>query len=191
MFAFVKDLFSAINKNKVMQICVSVAFLTAFFVSNGRKFPMIKYGNFELSAEFFPIILLIIGIFFAVYFVINLIILFMMNITKEISNKKQHDEILKTLEKMTLDEKKFFFYRLYVCGNETCINLKNDEYFYEAIGLGVYKLRKFKNEAEKGIFIRILENKGLLEEAGNQTMRIPEPVWVVLKEHVDTIFKNP
>lgn len=174
-----------------MQICISVACLTAFFVANDRKFPMVKYGDFELSPEFFPITLLIIGIFFAAYFVANLIISFVKNITKVISNKKQHNEILKTLEEMTFDEKNFFFYRLYMCGNEAHINLKNDEYFYEAIGLGMYKLRKFKNEAEKGMFIRTLENKGLLEEAGNQTMRIPEPVWVVLKEHVDTIFKNP
>lgn len=190
MSAFIKDLFSAINKNKVMQICISVACLTAFFVANDRKFPMVKYGDFELSPEFFPITLLIIGIFFAAYFVANLIILFEKNITNGISNKKQHNEILKTLEEMTFDEKKFFFYRLYMCGNEAYINLKNDDYFYDAVALGEYKLRKFKNEAEKGIFIRTLENKGLLEETGNQTMRIPELVWTVLKENANVIFKN-
>lgn len=77
-----------------------------------------------------------------------------------------------------------------MCGNEAYINLKNDDYFYDAVALGEYKLRKFKNEAEKGIFIRTLENKGLLEEAGNQTMRIPELVWTVLKENANVIFKN-
>lgn len=191
MFAFIKDLFSAINKNKVMQICISVACLTAFFVANDRKFPMVKYRDFELSPEFFPITLLIIGIFFTIYFAINITISFVQNIARGILNRKQYNEILKTLEEMTFDEKFFFFHRLYVCGNEAYINLKNDDYFYEAVALGEYKLRKFKNEAEKGIFIRTLENKGLLEEAGNQTMRIPELVWIVLKENAYTIFKNP
>lgn len=107
MFAFIKDLFSAINKNKVMQICISVACLTAFFVANDRKFPMVKYRDFELSPEFFPITLLIIGIFFTIYFAINLTISFVQNIARGILNRKQYNEILKTLEEMTFDEKFF------------------------------------------------------------------------------------
>ena len=72
------------------------------------------------------------------------------------------------------------------------IDLISDSYFYDTVyisGFANKKLMNFKDETEKGVFIRNLEKKGLLEEAGNQTMCIPPLVWQTLKENADKIFK--
>lgn len=179
------------NKNKMAQFCLSVACIATYFMTNEINIPTLKYNDFEFSPNIIRVLTLLIGLYYTFYFLILQVICIFKNKTNAIFEKNQKDNILKNLKEMTEEEKKFFYYR-YTNVNEIQIDLKSDSYFYETTyfsGLIDKRILNFKNETEKGVFIRNLEKKGLLEEAGNQTMIIPPLVWKTLKENADKIFK--
>ena len=180
------------NKNKSAQVCLSVACIATYFMTDRINIPTLKYNDFEFSSDIIRVLILFLGLYYALYFLMSSIIGVFKNKINASFEKAQKEDILKKLEEMTNEEKTLFFYK-YTTGNETYIDLISDSFFYDTTyfsGLIDKRLLKFKNETEKGVFIRNLEKKGLLEEAGNQTMCIPPLVWQTLKENADKIFKQ-
>ena len=110
-----------------------------------------------------------------------------------IYNYFKRKQILKILLNLTRQEKQFLYNRIYENANELQIDMRGDSYFYEQDkNTNVYKLVLYKKEfnttGKVGIFLRNLEKKAILENAGNQTMRIPKIVWDVLIKNSDDIF---
>lgn len=188
---FIRDFFVYMNKNKSAQVCLSVAFIATYFMTDKINTPTLKYNDFEFSPDIIRILILFLGFYYVLYFFMSSIIGVFKNKKNASFEKEQKEDILKKLEEMTNEEKALFYYK-YTTGNETYIDLTSDSYFYGTLYTSCLvnkKLLYFKNEMEKGVFIRNLEKKGLLEEAGNQTMCIPPLVWQTLKENADKIFK--
>ena len=189
MSAFIKDLFSAINKNKVMQICISVACLTAFFVANDRKFPLLKYSDIEISPEIIAVILFSVGAYYFVYIIIY-IIMDVFKYFKQMINKKR---LIKSLCNLSPLEKKFLYDRLYKHKNERSFCVKEDAFFYPRENDEVYEQHEcynFDTDEDVGFFIRKLERKGILKEKDEYDMVIPDFVWNVLKENSQKVFNK-
>ena len=181
----IRDFFVYMNKNKSAQFCLSVACIATYFITNKNNIPTLKYNDFEISADFIKSLILLLGLYYCVYFIISLLYILYKHHLKT--------KTLKILRNITNEERAFFYDRLYRHKNEKNFCVKQDEYFYPREYDDPENQREcyhFETEEDIGIFIRTLEKKGLLKEKDEKEMAIADIVWDTLKENDEKIFKG-
>ncbi len=176
---FIKEIFADTYKSTI----AAITFTVVCIIGEYRSFSYIKWGNFELSFD--------VMYFFSLTSAIILWTCLLGKGLKHLNTSRRGKQILKTLKNCTQQEKEFLYNRIFENDNDLIIDLQTDSYFYERIG---YKLlpsrRDFLTKEKILIFLRKLENKGILKSYGNQTMIIPQQVWDILVKNSDEIFKG-
>ena len=181
---FIKEIFADTYKSTI----AAITFTMVCIIGEYRSFSYIKWGNFELSFD--------VMYFFSLTSAIILWTCLLGKGLKHLNASIHGKKILKTLKNCTQQEKKFLYNRIFENGNEVTIDLQTDSYFYEkgddvlrGMFYELYK-QQFSTKEKMLIFLRGLENKGILQNYGNQTMIIPQQVWDILVKNSDEIFKG-
>ena len=173
------DIFTDAYKCTIVALTCTVVCI----VENYRNFGYVKFGNFELSFDFLFFVALVLAIVcWTILGIASLQYIFSLI----------HGKILLyRLKNCTVQEKRFLYNRIFEKGNERSINFTEDSYFYKYVGYTKVPYRNDLLTEEKIlIFLRKLENKGILQSQGNQTMIIPQQVWDILVKNSDEIFKG-
>ena len=164
-------------------IIVALTCTVVCIVGNYRNFGYVKFGSFELSFDFLFFVSLVLAIVCWTILAIACIQYGCFLIVGKI--------LLNRLKKCTAQEKRFLYNRIFENGNDRSIDLQTEGYFYERIGYKILPSRRDFHTKEKIlIFLRKLENKGILQSRGNQTMIIPQQVWDILVKNSVEIFKG-
>ncbi|MBD5398790.1 hypothetical protein HDR60_04790 [bacterium] len=151
-----------------------------------KNFDFIEFNSFKLSFDFVYFISLVI----AIISILILISQFLSLICQKIRNQI----LFFKLKNCNNLEKDFFNYKTFLNNNEQKIDMNFDSYFYrneELFGINngkeLYRY-EFDTKEKVGKFLRELENKGLINNFGNQTMIIPDYVWKILVKKYNKIF---
>lgn len=167
-------------------VIAAIAFSVVCIVGEYRSFSYVKWGDFELSFD--------VLYFFSLTSATVLWVYLAGKALKYLGSVIYGKNILKELKKCTLPEKNFLYNRIFENDNELTLDLQTDSYFYEkeydVFGNLKYRLYKqeFPTKEKVLIFLRKLENKGILKNGGNQTMIIPQQIWDILVQNSDEIF---
>lgn len=183
---FIRDFFAYINGSKLTQVSLSIACVTAYFIINKTDIPTLEYKDFKFSFDIIKFSILLIGVYYALYFLLQ-------NLTSFSQRICLKSKILKSIKNLTIKEQAFLYDRLYLHNNEKSFCVKTDNYFYPREydnPEDQKELYHFESEEDIGFFIRGLEQKGLLREKNDNEMIIPDIVWDTLKENTDIVFKN-
>ena len=165
-------------------IIVALTCTVVCIVGNYRNFGYVKFGSFELSFDFLFFVSLVLAIVcWTILGIASLQYIFSLI----------HGEILlNRLKKCTAQEKRFLYNRIFGEHNARSIDFKEDSYFYQYVGYNTtVPYRDELVTKEKVLsFLCKLENKGILQSDGGQTMIIPQQVWDILVKNSDEIFKG-
>lgn len=180
MINFIKEIFADSYKSTI----AATTFTIVCIVSEYRNFSYIKWGDFELSFD--------VLYFFSLSAAIILWTCLLGNGLKYLGLLIHKKNILKTLKDCTQQEKEFLYNRIFENNNGRDIDFRYDSYFYKHVGYDTtepYRCDLLTKEKIL-IFLRKLENKGILQSDSRHTMIIPQQVWDILVKYSDEIFKR-
>lgn len=176
--------FFELLKNTKNLIIFAITCIVICFVGKYRDFDFVEIGSFKLSFDFMFFVALV-GATVSSMILIWKILSILFSWIRSFS-------ILKTLKNCTSEEKRFLYNRIFEEHNARRIDFKEDSYFYQYVGYNTkVPYRDDLVTKEKVLsFLCKLENKGILQSDGGQTMIIPQQVWDILVKNSDEIFKG-
>ena len=177
------ELFRDIN------ICIIIAITSTVVcvVGKYRDFDFVEIGSFKLSFDFMFFVALVCAS--VAWILLSLCLI------DKVFSFFYGKILLSRIKNATRQEKDFLYNRVYNNGNELRIDMNDDPYFYKHVTTNDYwgwmPYKKDFNTKEKITkFLRLLENKGIIKNFGNQSMTIPLQVWNILVKYADEIFKD-
>ena len=174
-------------KNTKNLIIFAITCIVVCIVGKYRDFNFVEIGSLKISFDFMFFVALVGAVVSTVILIGKILNIFF--------SKIRGFALLHTLKNCTLEEKDFLYNRVYKNNNELQIDMCYDKYFYavdeNSFNCKYWLYKENFNTKEKVIkFLRLLENKGIIKNYGNQSMIIPLQVWNILIKNADEIFKD-